>query len=204
MSLFQSSVWWFQWRQMKHLMCVKCRDRHLPEINLIYRNVINININHVLLEDSHLLWFDWSSFNHTIRHAFFFCSCFMMLSCRISPTSRLCILSQKICMTALDGNVPPFAFSFACLLKIWLECESESLLTPERLNKASHVCWKYFYFGFGSELYKHTATIRDVPSSWRHHRVELRLPSCCSQTCVCCQCVWSFTGNMTGFIVLLL
>lgn len=44
-SLFQSSVWWFQWRQMKHLTCVKCWDRHLPEINLIYRNVINININ---------------------------------------------------------------------------------------------------------------------------------------------------------------
>ena len=40
-------------------------------------------------------------------------------------------------MTVLDGNAPSFAFSFACLLKIWLECESKRLLTPEQKNKVS-------------------------------------------------------------------
>lgn len=133
-SLFQSSVWWFQWRQMKHLTCVKCWERQLPEINLICRNVINININQSRPAPGFTPFVVWlalftpSSSAVVLRHS---------AAESVRPTDSVSAsLSQNICMTELDGNAPPFAFPFACLLKIWLECKSKRLLTPERLNKA--------------------------------------------------------------------
>lgn len=138
-SLFQSSVWWFQWRQMKHLTCVKCWERQLPEINLIYRNVINININQSRPAPGFTPFVVWLALFLSHRPSrplllqLFYDT---QLQNQSDQPTVSASLSQNICMTELDGNAPPFAFSFACLLKIWLECESKRLLTPERLNKA--------------------------------------------------------------------